>query len=181
MRERSFGAGKIVLVQGDIARSYADVIVNAANSRLAGGGGVDGAIHDAGGPEIMAELDRIRPPGGCPAGSAVLTGAGRLDAKWVAHAVGPRWNGGGRREAELLAGAYTSSLELAASKGAATVVLPAISTGIYGYPVEKAAPVALGAVAGFLRERKTTVAVATFVLYDDFTLSVFERALAALP
>ena len=179
MTERSFGGRLIRLVQGDITRCPADAIVNAANSSLAGGGGVDGAIHDAGGPSIMEELDRIRGQG-CPTGSAVMTGAGNLPAKHVIHAVGPRWRGGGKGEEQLLAGAYLSSLRLAEKAGAAVVTFPSISTGIYGYPVEKAAPAALGAVSEFLKAEAKAVREAQFVLFDRFTFAAYEAALGAL-
>lgn len=168
------------MVQGDITKVAVDAIVNAANSELAGGGGVDGAIHRAGGPSLMAELDRIRPKQGCPTGSAVLTGAGELPAKYVVHAVGPVWRGGGFGEPDLLALAYATSLGLAAGKGAATVSFPAISTGVYGYPLEKAAPVAVGAVARFLRGPATSVREVVFVLFDARSYRVFEDALRAL-
>lgn len=174
------GSAKLTLVRGDITKLAVDAIVNAANSSLAGGGGVDGAIHRAAGPELMRELDKIRPAGGCPTGSAVITPAGKLPAKWVIHAVGPRWRGGERGEAELLASAYTRSLQLACEKGAKTVSFPAISTGIYGYPLERAAPVALGAVRDFLRSNGGTIMEAVFVLFDEESRGVFEDALAAL-
>lgn len=170
----------IRLVQGDLTDLPADAIVNAANSELIGGGGVDGAIHRKGGPSIMAELNRIRPPGGCPAGSAVLTGAGKLPAQCVIHAVGPVWRGGGFGEAELLAGAYAASLRLAAQKKAARVSFPSISTGAYGYPVEKAARTALEAASKFLRENRTPIREVLFVLFDRRTLEAFEKALQAL-
>jgi O-acetyl-ADP-ribose deacetylase (regulator of RNase III) len=169
------------LAPGDITKIPADVIVNAANSDLIGGGGVDGAIHRAGGPAIMLELNRIRPINGCPTGSAVLTGAGNLPAKYVAHAVGPIWEGGERGEADDLASAHLVSLRLAAGKGAVSVTFPAISTGAYGYPLHLAAPVALGAVASYLKEeRATSIRLATFVLLDARAMSAFERAMKKL-
>lgn len=176
----TIGTSSIAAIQGDITRWEGDVIVNAANSALAGGGGVDGAIHRAGGPAIMLELNRIKPRGGCPTGSAVITGAGRLKARFVVHAVGPVWRGGGFREADLLASAYASSLELAAEKGAATVAFPSISTGAYGYPVEKAAPVAALAAASFLRRAPGSVREIVFVLFDRGTLAAYQQALAGL-
>lgn len=175
---RRVGSAEVSAVLGDISRCACDAIVNAANSALAGGGGVDGAIHDAGGPEILAELDRLRPPRGCPTGSAVVTGAGRLAARWVVHAVGPRWRGGNRGEEQLLASAYVTSLRLAAEKGAKTVSLPAISTGIYGYPLEKAAPVAVAAVCATLAEGLPLTEVC-FVLFDEPALAAYSRALLA--
>jgi O-acetyl-ADP-ribose deacetylase (regulator of RNase III) len=175
------GAARIRLVTGDITRVPADAMVNAANSRLAGGGGVDGAIHRAGGLAIMAELDRVRPAGGCPAGSAVATGAGALPARWVIHAVGPVWRGGARGESNLLASAYRTSLKLAAERGAKIVTFPSISTGVYGYPVDKAAAVALRAVADFLAaEAGSIIEEAVFVLFDCGTFEAYETALKAL-
>src|SRR5579872_2195539 len=137
--EWTSGTGKkLILQEGDITRVAVDAIVNAANSSLAGGGGVDGAIHRAGGPEIMRELDGIRQKaGGCPTGSAVATGAGRLPAKYVFHAVGPVYRDGRHREPGLLASCYRKCLELAEERGVATITFPAISTGIYGYPLEE--------------------------------------------
>lgn len=178
--EINIGSLKIRLLQGDITKIPADAIVNAANSRLIGGGGVDGAIHRAGGASIMQELDKIRPKEGCPTGSAVITGAGKLPAKHVIHAVGPVWRGGDSGEAGLLASAYQISLELASEKGAETISFPSISTGAYGYPVEKAAPVALEAVARFLRSFKTSIKEVTFVLYDSSTSKAYQNALKTL-
>jgi O-acetyl-ADP-ribose deacetylase (regulator of RNase III) len=176
----TIGQASLYLLQGDITKIHADAIVNAANSELAGGGGVDGAIHRAAGPELMQELDRVRPPKGCPTGSAVITPAGKLTAKWVIHAVGPVWRGGDFGEAELLAGAYRTSLELAAQKGVAKVSFPAISTGVYGYPVELAASVSVKAVAGFLRENNSSIRDAFFVLFSAGALAAYEKALADL-
>src|ERR1051326_7797097 len=151
--------GKILrLITGDITRIPADAIVNAANSGLAGGGGVDGAIHRAGGPSIMRELDAIRAKiGHCPTGSAVVTGAGNLPAKFVFHAVGPRYRDGKHEEPELLASCYRKCLELAEEHGAQKVTFPSISTGIYGYPMADAAAIALGEVARHLSRRGTVV------------------------
>jgi O-acetyl-ADP-ribose deacetylase (regulator of RNase III) len=176
------GSSRLRLLTGDITQVPADAIVNAANSRLAGGGGVDGAIHEAGGPGIMAELDRIRPSGGCPTGQAVVTGAGSLPARWVIHAVGPVWRGGNQREEELLASAYRSSLRLAAERGAKVVTFPSISTGVYGYPVPKAAPVALRVVADFLAPTGSPVIIeeAIFVLFDSRTYAAYDAALKGL-
>jgi len=143
---------KLVLQEGDITRIPVDAIVNAANAALAGGGGVDGAIHRAGGPEIMRELDAIRERiGRCPTGSAVATGAGRLPAKFVFHAVGPVYGGGRRGEAELLASCYRKCLELAEERQVRTISFPAISTGVYGYPLREAAEIALREVRAHLR------------------------------
>jgi O-acetyl-ADP-ribose deacetylase len=131
----------IEFVVGDLTEQALDAIVNAANESLLGGGGVDGAIHRAGGPEILAESSRL---GGCPTGDAKATKAGRLPARWVIHAVGPKWYGGGGGEAELLASAHRRALEVGRELGARTIAFPAISCGIYGYPPELAAPVAVG-------------------------------------
>ena len=161
--------GTIELVRGDITQFTADAIANAANSALAGGGGVDGAIHRAGGPQIMMELRAYK---GCPTGSAVATGAGRLKAKWVFHAVGPVYRES-RRDAELLAGAYRACMKLAAEKGARTIAFPSISTGVYGYPVDEAAPIAIRTVG----EHLESVDRATFVLFDERTHGAFQRAL----
>src|SRR6478672_7624637 len=137
---------KLELVLGDITHQVADAIVNAANSRLAGGGGVDGAIHRAGGPAIMQETDRLY-PNGCQTGSAVITGGGQLNAKYVIHAVGPVLSGGNRGEETLLSMAYRTSLELAANHQCRTVALPALSTGAYCYPIDSAARVAVTTAA----------------------------------
>jgi O-acetyl-ADP-ribose deacetylase (regulator of RNase III) len=171
---------RIRLTQGDITRVSADAVVNAANSTLAGGGGVDGAIHRVGGPGIMEDLRRrYGPYRACPTGSAVVSAAGLLDAHWVIHAVGPIWWGGTGGEAALLASAYLASMRLADDLGARTIAFPSISTGAYGYPVGQAAPVALEAVARGLRDA-VALQRATFVLYSDPDLEAFEIALEAL-
>ncbi len=170
----------IRLVSGDITTVATDVMVNAANSELAGGGGVDGAIHRAGGPSIMLELNRIRPRGGCPTGSAVVTKAGSLPAKFVVHAVGPVWRGGGFQEPELLASAYVASLKIATGLKAARITFPSISTGVYGYPVDKAAATALAAIERYLAINETTLRELTFVLFDKDTRAAYERALKAV-
>jgi O-acetyl-ADP-ribose deacetylase len=138
--------GKLEFVVGDLTQQGVDAIVNAANTSLLGGGGVDGAIHRAGGPEILAESRRL---GGCATGDAKATTAGRLPARWVVHAVGPVWHGGTAHEPELLASAHRRSLEVARDLGARTVAFPAISCGVYGYPPELAAPTAIQAVRPF--------------------------------
>ncbi len=167
------------LTLGDITAIPADAIVNAANSSLAGGGGVDGAIHRAGGSEIMADLEaRYGRDRNCPTGSAFVSLAGRLPARWVIHAVGPVWRGGQAGEAELLASAYRTSLRLAAEHGARTVTVPAISLGIYGYPHGLGARVALEAVVEHLAG-DTPVQRVTFVLRAD-THPVFGEVLAEL-
>lgn len=170
----------IELQAGDITAVRADAIVNAANEALAGGGGVDGAIHRAAGPDLAGELrSRYR---GCPTGSAVITGSGRLaehGVKWVVHAVGPIWRGGGQGEEALLRSAYGRSLHLADQAGARTVALPAISAGIYGYPLDGAADVALRSIRDGLTQTHTTE-LAIFVLFGEESLRAFERTLARL-
>jgi O-acetyl-ADP-ribose deacetylase len=166
------------LVTGDITRQTTDAIVNAANSRLAGGGGVDGAIHRAGGPDIMAET-RQRYPQGCPTGDAVITGAGQLPARYVIHAVGPLWNGGQHREAEQLARAYEKSLAVAVAQQCHSVAFPSLSTGAYGYPIALAAHTALSTVIAFLREHQQPSCV-RFVLFDHATYTAYAAALGEM-
>ncbi len=168
----------IELHQGDIALQQVDAIVNAANSRLAGGGGVDGVIHRRGGPAIMAETD-AKYPDGCPTGSAVISGAGNLPAKHVIHAVGPVWSGGQRGEAALLSGAYRRCLELAAEHGCRSIALPALSTGAYGYPMDLAARTALATAIEFLRGHEQPELV-RFVLFDAGAYGAFAAALEEL-
>ena len=166
------------LIVGDITRAPSEAIVNAANSALAGGGGVDGAIHRAGGPAIMQELDRIREQiGRCETGSAVATTAGNLPARWVFHAVGPIYRDGTQGEAELLASAYRTCLRLAEERRVKILTFPSISTGVYGYPLEEAAPIALRTVLEHLRRPETMVAEGTFVLFDQRTCDAYERAM----
>lgn len=172
------GGKRLRLVEGDITRVPADAIVNAANSALTGGGGVDGAIHRAGGPMIMRELDNIREEqGGCATGRAVATGAGKLPAKHVFHAVGPVWSGGGKNERELLASCYRSCLALAEERDVGTIGFPSISTGAYRYPVEEAAEVAIEAVASHLARPETRVREAIFVLWGHGAYEAYARAL----
>jgi len=176
-------AANIDLTQGDITAQCADAIVNAANTGLVGGGGVDGAIHRAGGPEIMAECDRLRAAAGgtpCPTGSAVATTAGRLQAKAVIHTAGPRWRGGNHGEPEALASCYRSCLQLAAHKGYRIVAFPSISTGIYGYPVADAARVALSTVRDVLRTSPDAFDTIRFVLFSDGDLTVYRHTLAEI-
>jgi len=169
----------IHLVVGDITRFPAEAIVNAANSALVGGGGVDGAIHRAGGPAVMADLERRYGRGRhCPTGSAVVSEAGDLPARWVIHAVGPIWRGGGAGEAELLASAYRTSLRLAAELGASTVSFPSISTGVYSYPVDQAARIAIDTVRDVLGTEGGTIERVTFVLFSQGTYDAFEAALS---
>jgi O-acetyl-ADP-ribose deacetylase (regulator of RNase III) len=177
--ERQFPGGKrLRLVLGDITRIPADAIVNAANSHLCGGGGVDGAIHRAGGPSLMRELDQIRArSGGCPTGGAVATSAGNLPARFVFHAVGPVYRDGGRREADLLAACHRTCLQMAEERDLRVVTFPAISTGVYGYPVAQAAPIALAAARAHLEREDTRVREIVFVLFDQCTFDAFARAL----
>jgi O-acetyl-ADP-ribose deacetylase (regulator of RNase III) len=171
--------GRILEVtQGDITRVAADAIVNAANEHLQVGGGVDGAIHRAGGPTILAELDRrYGRDRRCQTGKAVWTRAGILPARWVIHAVGPIWQGGDAGERELLASAYRSAFEVAEDLGARSIAFPAISCGVYGYPIGQGAAVALEASAAALR-RSQALHRATFVLVSFDTYEVFRAALA---
>jgi O-acetyl-ADP-ribose deacetylase (regulator of RNase III) len=176
-----FGSARVELVRGDITREQTDAIVNAANSSLMGGGGVDGAIHRAGGPAILEDCKRIRERRGrLPAGEAVITTAGRLRCRHVIHAVGPVWSGGGSGEAPTLARCYGESLALAAAHGLTSVAFPSISTGAYGYPVSEAARVALGAVRDVLKSG-SPVAVVRFVLFSESDLENYEHALETLP
>jgi O-acetyl-ADP-ribose deacetylase len=177
---RDFGTGRIELTRGDITREPADAIVNAANSSLMGGGGVDGAIHRAGGPAILDECRRIVDAHGpLPAGDAVITSGGLLPARRVIHTVGPRWRGGEHGEAATLARCYRTSLALAAREGLSSVAFPSISTGAYGFPVDEASVVALEAVADALRAG-SPVRLVRFVLFSDADLEVYRRALDGL-
>ena len=161
------------LVRGDITSEDTDAIVNAANSRLAGGGGVDGAIHRSGGPAIMDECRKI---GSCPIGGAVITAGGKLKAKYVIHAVGPVYKDGRHGEKGVLALAYRASLKLALDKGVKSIAFPSISTGAYGYPVEEAAVVALGTTVDFLKTHKGMELV-RFVLFSDRDLGIYRNVL----
>jgi O-acetyl-ADP-ribose deacetylase (regulator of RNase III) len=170
----------IELMEGDITRVSADAIVNAANSALAGGGGVDGAIHRAGGPEIMRELDEIRPRvGRCVTGDAVVTGAGRLDARHVFHTVGPVYRDGKHGEPDLLASCYRTCLRLADEHGESSIAFPAISTGVYGYPAADAAHIAVREVVQHLKSGNTTLTRVLFVVFDRTTAGLYEKALKA--
>ena len=175
-------SGKVIeLVLGDITRQKVDAIVNAANSTLLGGGGVDGAIHRAGGPSILEECRAIRAARGeCPAGEAVLTGGGNLPARNVIHVVGPVWRGGDQGEPALLASCYRNALRIAVEHGFRTVAFPSISTGIYGYPAPLAAPTALAAVASILSTEPAAPSRVRFVLFDSVTFATYSGALEAL-
>ncbi|MFZ5626483.1 MAG: O-acetyl-ADP-ribose deacetylase [Bacillota bacterium] len=178
--ERIINGIRLRLIQGDITQQHVDAIVNAANNALAGGGGVDGAIHRAGGPQIMAECQAIRTQRGpLPTGEAVITTGGKLPARYVIHTVGPIWQGGKAGETQLLAKAYQSSLRLAEERGVSTIAFPSISTGAYGYPVAEAARVALGTVITFL-EKATTLKEVRFVLFKSRDLATYQEALQEL-
>jgi O-acetyl-ADP-ribose deacetylase len=178
--ELRVGSRAIDLRSGDITTFPADAIVNAANSSLTGGGGVDGSIHRAGGPDVMADLERRY--GGnrhCPTGSAVPGDAGNLPARWVIHAIGPVWHGGRNGEPDLLRSAYATAFGVANELGAKVVTSPSISTGIYRFPLELAAPIAVGSARDHLTG-ETSVERITFVLFSQETFDAFERALAGL-
>jgi O-acetyl-ADP-ribose deacetylase (regulator of RNase III) len=167
---------KLILARGDITNESTDAIVNAANSRLIGGGGVDCAIHHAGGPAIMQECRKI---GGCPTGKAVVTTAGKLKAKYVIHTVGPIYRGGNRGEAALLKNAHMESLKLASAKKIKSISFPAISTGVYGYPVHEAAHIALKTIVDYLKEN-SDIELVRFVLFDQKTYNIFTEELEKL-
>lgn len=171
---------RIKVIQGDITQVSVDAIVNAANSSLLGGGGVDGAIHRIGGADILAECRLIRArQGGCTTGEAVITTAGKLPANYVIHTVGPVWNGGDKNEEQLLANCYHNSLSLAVEHNCETIAFPNISTGIYGYPKELAAKVAIHTVESFLAYNDTVREV-IFICYDFENYSLYKRELKEL-
>lgn len=155
--------GKIKVFKGDITKMHVDAIVNAANSGLRGGGGVDGAIHRAGGPTIMKECRKI---GGCPTGEAVITSAGNLPSKYVIHTVGPVWSGGNQNEVNLLVNAYQNSLRLAKENLITSIAFPNISTGVYGFPKQKAAEIALNTCQEFIKSHESDMEI-TFVCFDE--------------
>ena len=174
--EAEIGKTKLSLIQGDITLQETEAIVNAANTSLLGGGGVDGAIHRAGGSKILEECKAIRAnQGGCPTGEAVITSGGNMKAKYVVHTVGPVWSGGNRNEEQLLRNAYYNSLNLAGENGIKSVSLPSISTGVYRFPIDKASRIALNTVKEFLQ--KHNFAEVRFVLFSERDLKVYEDAL----
>jgi O-acetyl-ADP-ribose deacetylase (regulator of RNase III) len=176
--EFQIGKATVRLIRGDITEMETDAIVNAANSSLMGGGGVDGAIHRKGGPKILEECKKIRAvewPEGLPTGKAVITSAGNLKARYVIHTVGPIWRGGNRGEHELLGQAYQNSLRIAVSNGLKTVAFPSISTGAYGYPVADASRIALKTVKNFL-EKEDKLKEVVFVLFSEHDLKIYEDA-----
>ncbi len=176
--EFQVGRAKVCILQGDITEMNTDAIVNAANPSLMGGGGVDGAIHRKGGPKILEECKKIRAteyPDGLPTGKAVITTGGNLKARYVIHTVGPVWRGGNKGEPELLAEAYRNSLKLAVSKGLKTIAFPSISTGAYGYPIEKACRVALTTVKEFL-EKENQLEKVVLVLFSRRDFEIYIEA-----
>ena len=175
---REINGCRLELTVGDITTQPLDAVVNAANAALAGGGGVDGAIHRAAGPSVMRQT-RTDYPNGCPTGSAVLTAAGELPAGHIIHAVGPQWGGGLNDEEADLRAAYRRSLELAVENGLASVAFPAISCGVYGYPLDLAACQAIGEVAAFLADAGQPEIV-RFVLFSDGVFGAFAKALDSL-
>lgn len=180
--QANVGGAAVDIVEGDITEQDTEAIVNAANSSLMGGGGVDGAIHRKGGPAILEECRRIREiqwRDGLPVGKAVLTTAGHLKARYVIHTVGPVWRGGSAGEAELLADCYRNSLSLAASRRISTIAFPSISTGAFGYPVPLASEVAMGTVKDFLNS-KDGLRQVVFVLFSRQDLTVYEKRAAKI-
>ncbi|MEW6097237.1 MAG: O-acetyl-ADP-ribose deacetylase [bacterium] len=176
MIQKQINKSTLTLIQGDITNEATDAIVNAANPSLMGGGGVDGAIHHAGGSVILEECKKIRATQGkLPTGKAVITTGGNLSAKYVIHTVGPIWHGGNQDESALLRSCYLESLKVAVVNNCKSVAFPSISTGVYGYPVEKAAPIALEAVHDFLKEN-SNIREVRFVLFDPHTFDTYKRA-----
>ena len=173
------GRCRLGLLRGDITQQTTDAIVNAANTTLMGGGGVDGAIHRAGGPAILEECKKIVAEiGRCPTGEAVITGGGNLKARHVIHTVGPVWNGGGQNESELLTGAYRNSLRLAVDNGIKTISFPSISTGAYRFPIDKASDIALRTVADFVKHAPLNEV--RFVLFSQNDFDVYRDALSRI-
>jgi len=172
---------KLRIIQGDITQQGTDAIVNAANSSLMGGGGVDGAIHRAGGPAILDQCKQIvARQGQLPTGKAVITTGGNLKAKYVIHTVGPIWHGGNKGEPELLASAYQESLKLAAKNNLNSISFPSISTGAYGYPVSQASKLAINTVITLLSQSTTSLREAVFVLFDSQTFGAYASALTEI-
>ena len=180
-REVSINQSKLAVIQGDITQQTTDAIVNAANSSLMGGGGVDGAIHRAGGPAILEECKQIvSRQGRLPTGKAVITTGGNLKARSVIHTVGPVWQGGDKGEPELLASAYRESLIVAVENNLGSISFPSISTGAYGYPAAEAARVAISTVASFLKERGASIKEVDFVLFDSATFESYSSVLGEI-
>jgi len=179
--EISINQTKLSIIQGDITKQATDAIVNAANPSLMGGGGVDGAIHRAGGPAILEECRQIvSRQGQLPTGKAVITTGGNLKARFVIHTVGPVWHGGNKGEPELLASAYQESLKVAAENNLSSISFPSISTGAYGYPVAEAAKVAIRTVASFLKEQSTPIKEVVFVLFDSTTFENYSSVIGEM-
>ncbi len=178
--DKTLNKTKIILKKGDITHEEVDVIVNAANSGLLGGGGVDGAIHRAGGGAVLEECQKIRETKGrCHPGHAVMTGAGKLHAKHVVHAVGPIWHGGKDEESKVLKNAYLNSMKLAKESGAKSIAFPSISTGAYGYPIDQAAEVALGAIREFV-SKNTEIEEVRLIMFTEEDYRVYEETLRKL-
>ncbi len=176
--EVNINQAKLSIIRGNITQQDTEAIVNAANSSLMGGGGVDGAIHRTGGPRILEECKQIvAKQGRLPTGKAVITSGGNLKAKYVIHTVGPIWLGGSQNEAELLASTYQESLKIAAENHLSNISFPSISTGAYSYPVDSAAKVAIRAISSFLREKDTSIRKVVFVLFDSATFAAYSSAL----
>ena len=179
--EVSINQARLSIIQGDITKQATDAIVNAANSSLMGGGGVDGAIHRAGGAAILEECKQIvSRQGRLPTGKAVITAGGNLKAKFVVHTVGPVWHGGDKGESELLTSAYQESLKVVAENNLSSVSFPSISTGAYGYPTAEAARVAMRAIVSFLSEEATSIKEVVFVLFDSVTYQNYASALGEI-
>lgn len=179
--KKQFGDIQIELIQGDITKAHVDAIVNAANKELIGGGGVDGAIRRAGGEEVVKECDKIKATqGGCPTGTAVITTGGNLPAKHIIHTAGPVWEGGNSNEPNLLSSCYRESLILAFENDIDSIAFPSISTGVYRYPIEKAANVALQTILELSENAAKIPTTIQFILFDDATYSCYEDALSIL-
>ncbi len=179
--KKQFAKTTLELIQGDITKAEVDAIVNAANEKLIGGGGVDGAIRRAGGDEVVKACDDIRiSEGSCPTGKAVITTGGNLSAQYIIHTVGPMWQGGDADEPVLLASCYRKSLALAVDNDVNSIAFPSISTGVYGYPIEKAATVALQTIRDLAKSNALIPRLIQFVLFDDATYSCYSDALSGL-